>query len=70
MKFLHESDSNSIYPNNDSALAEKDEYNNIINTLKYLKVGKKEMIYFFKTLGSIDVAKFFHILPPVKKKIC
>ena len=44
MKFLQESDSNSIYPNADSALADKDEYNNIINKLKYLKIVKKEII--------------------------
>ena len=37
MKFLQESDSNSVYPNNGSALADKDEYNNIINKLKCLK---------------------------------
>ena len=40
MKFLQESESNSIYPNAYSALAEKDEYNNIINKLKYLKIVK------------------------------
>ena len=44
MKFLQESDSNSIYPNADSAFAGKDEYNNIINKLKYLKIVKKEII--------------------------
>ena len=42
MNFLQESD--SIYPNNGSALADKDEYNNIINTLKYLKIVEKESI--------------------------
>ena len=26
------------------------------------------MIYSVKTLGSIDVAEFFHILPPVERK--
>ena len=31
MRFLQESDSNSIDPNADSAFADKDEYNNIIN---------------------------------------
>ena len=46
MKFLQESDSNSIYPNADSAFAGKDEYNNIINKLKYLKIVKKEIIRF------------------------
>ena len=44
MKFLQESESNSIYPNADSALADKDEYNNIINKLRYLKIVKKEII--------------------------
>ena len=44
MKFLQESDSNSIYPNDGSVLADKDEYNNIINKLKYLKIVKKEII--------------------------
>ena len=43
MKFLQE-ESDSIYPNNGSALADKDEYNNIINTLKYLKIVEKESI--------------------------
>ena len=43
MNFLQESD--SIYPNNGSALADKDEYNNIINTLKYLKIVEKESIW-------------------------
>ena len=44
IKFLQESDSNSICPNAGSALADKDEYNNIINKLKYLKIVKKEII--------------------------
>ena len=44
VKFHQESDSNSIYPNNGRALADKDEYNNIINKLKYLKIVKKEII--------------------------
>ena len=44
VKFHQESDSNSIYPNSSSALADKDEYNNIINKLKYLKIVKKEII--------------------------
>ena len=39
LKFLQESESNSTYPNAYSALAEKDEYNNI-NKLKYLKIVK------------------------------
>ena len=45
MRFLQESYSNSIYPNNNSALADKDDYNNIIVTLKYLKIVKKEMTW-------------------------
>ena len=44
MKFLQESDSNCIYPNNGSALADKDEYNYLKNKLKYLKMVKKEII--------------------------
>ena len=44
IKFLQESDSNIICPNAGSALADKDEYNNIINKLKYLKIVKKEII--------------------------
>ena len=40
MKFFQENDSNSIYPNAGSALADKDEYNNITNKLKYLKIVK------------------------------
>ena len=46
IKFLQESNSNSIYPNADSALADKDEYNNIINKLKYPKKVRKEVIWF------------------------
>ena len=42
MKFLQES--NSIYPNADSAFADKDGCNNIINKLKNLKIVKKEII--------------------------
>ena len=45
-KALEESDSNSIYPNAESARADKAEYNNIINKLKYLKIVKKEFIWF------------------------
>ena len=45
MKFHQESDSNSIYPNADSVLADKDEYNNIIDKLKYLKIVKKELFH-------------------------
>ena len=44
MKFLQESNSNSIYPNADSA--DKDEYNNIINKSKYPKKVRKEVIWF------------------------
>ena len=44
MKVLEESDSSSIYRNAESARADKDEYNNIINKLKYLKIVKKEFI--------------------------
>ena len=44
MKFLQESDSNSIYLNVGSALAGKDEYNKTINKLKYLKIVKKKII--------------------------
>ena len=41
MKSLQESDSNSMYPNAASAFADIDEYNNITNKLKYLKIVKK-----------------------------
>ena len=46
IKFLQESDSNSIYPIADSAFADKDEYNNIINKLKYQKIVKKKINFF------------------------
>ena len=41
MKSLQESDSNSMYPNAASAFVDIDEYNNITNKLKYLKIVKK-----------------------------